>query len=296
MEQLRRVTFRDAKFGGLAVGLVEDSVRAPLSPACALLDTGYSTFEEAAAELFSCQYSTTSGIATRMPDDTNAEFSLMKGVDDGRYPRGALMGVFRNGSWTRRYFVYADLFVEGQGFRLSNRLGVEQGLELADRMLNGMGIGCSGRNLSNVEGGEAEWTVTGYVTGCSSGEIVPNTLKKFGEAFFVINDEELQVLDLRNEQYVSGDELLLLLRQQPILNVVPLSIAAVLILVVRAVVRWGTNNDVHRGLELIMKHNLGMKSCDSMLQSRRVVRFEDIVATADSTTDLDFDDYVIEQI
>ena len=82
---------------------------------------------------------------------------------------------------------------------------------------------------------------------------------------------------------INGDDLLLLSRRRSLVSIPVMAILALAVVVLRVIVQLVTNNDLENGIGLIVRDGLGLPCCDSMLCSR------DVVAKYDSEGRILFD-------
>lgn len=75
--------------------------------------------------------------------------------------------------------------------------------------------------------------------------------------------------------FESGDNLPFLRRRSPYVCFSSLLMATVFVCFIRLIVKLATNNDIHLGIELILKRYADIYCCDSMLQNQSVIHYTD---------------------
>lgn len=118
--------------------------------------------------------------------------------------------------------------------------------------------------LRNGEAWKLEWEVQ-YAYGW---EDVKTFLEKQLFKFTLVESEKCEVLDTDGEMELKdAGEFVFLQRKRSIVTARMLGIFTIVVDVVRGVVRAVTRNDVHLGIEMVMKNILRLPRYDSMLQS-----------------------------
>lgn len=95
-----------------------------------------------------------------------------------------------------------------------------------------------------------------------------------------VDSETFEVAETRDSfnptfqaQFKSGDNLPLLRRRSPYVSFFSMLLATGCVCVIRVIVGFATNNDIHLGLELIVKRYADIYCCDSMLQNQSVINY-----------------------
>lgn len=95
--------------------------------------------------------------------------------------------------------------------------------------------------------------------------------------FTLVDSDSLRVVNSEKEgsDVVDGGDFLFIERRRSFMTLAVLIISTAVLVVVRLVVRAVTKNDIHLGIEMVLKNTLNLQRCDSMLQNERMVDYSD---------------------
>lgn len=280
VEQERSVTFSDAGVG-LALGLApRPRIDRQSSLECFEHSALFESSDTPVATAFSCAHFVATPTARKFPDSAvTATFRLER--ETGAFGvEGAIVGVFKNTTYYRRDFFYADLLVGEEAFRVQPNVRMEQGITVVKQFMQKVTNGCELRPLV-VSGGDGSWEME-QVSTCKTimYEDVLAAHNDLAETFSLIDAETLPVLPAGEIEmrYTDGGSLHLLTRRAALGGIRALWIAAGAAVLLRFAARILLNNDVHRGVELLLKRAVGVGSCESLLMVGGSVKFDEVMA------------------
>eukprot|EP00177_Eucheuma_denticulatum_P006506 GFKZ01011843.1.p1 GENE.GFKZ01011843.1~~GFKZ01011843.1.p1 ORF type:complete len:462 (-),score=51.73 GFKZ01011843.1:509-1894(-) len=294
LERDREITFGSAKFDGIALG-----VNANLSTIetcdhdlyCRTFQTSYGKGETAVAEFFSCLYVLISGAGPDAVPDTLVMSSSTR--EDAPFSSILLEYTFSDptsgASLVLRSIAHIDVGVRRASYRLFSLLTAEQGEILFARTVQRIQQTSDSNTTGEVEveqfpsrsGLIPRWRISQkmrIVTGPSElmamlrGALLPITVVDSEQRNF-IDLAGLQSSQIEEVSTVPMDSVPLLVRRRSFVSFATLCIVVAAVAAVRILVRLFTNNDIHQGIEMIMKDLLNIKACDSILQNRVHVHY-----------------------
>lgn len=97
--------------------------------------------------------------------------------------------------------------------------------------------------------------------------------------FTLVDSDKLWVVDTARDGkgQVDGGGFIFVERRRCFMTIGVLGISAVVVVVLRMLIRALTRNDIHLGIEMLLKDTLYLRKCDSMLQNGRSVDYTDKV-------------------
>lgn len=281
------VSFRDAHFGGIALGIADDDRivnghRNNLD--CGKYKVTYARNDKENASFYKCSLAyklnkrTLNATTLSMSQTFNDEVVLKFASPNQRY-----------GSYFR-----IDVRIVGEVYRLRGNIPLTKVKSLMrsgqSKMMKGcpMSLNDARRPPPKVTYYGQKWNISQSLP-CDPGrKIVLDTFRFIGRLFTVVNSETFEIVSTnelkaglgsssdrakRRSNFVRGDDLPFIIRRRSYVSLAPLSITVACILVCKVVLKNLTNNDIDVGIESIVKDGLGMKCCDSMLQNRSRVDY-----------------------
>lgn len=290
LEQDRILTFQDTNFGGLTVGLgpSRQGSKDTDHRYCERNPIRLGAQETQLVEVLTCRTKAIRKNPFKFPAlGVNAEINISKNIPDHRVPPGSMAWSFRNEKRSELKIFHVDIVSGEETYRLKTSVSVQEAKDLMNRGLQELAPHCrespsSGIQVTNQESdsalGDEKWTIR-LPLDCEASfdaEIMNKAYSAMISPLTIVSSDTFEVLRLSTNKYVSGEKLPFLCRRRSLIQVLPLAIMTIVTVLCRLVVRLFTNNDIHKGVELVMKHSLGMNCCDSMLQSSGKIRYNEV--------------------
>lgn len=297
VESDRKLTFRDVGFGGVAFGLNQNFSKADAElsgEVCIEYSTALSDLEISAATFYYC--ASASHTINQVEPRGASVLRMSYGKDGGGKPtpKEAVVVEFELAPNLVRTAVHADLRDnEGRVWRVKTKLtDVEMVRQLFASGVQMFKDACQLANQTVLDesiyredisdGGDAwefEWEVK-----CTYGTETAKTLVENGLLrFTLVESDKLEVIPIDDEveerdagvQTRDAEGFVFVERRRSFMTVGVLGICVIVVVVVRVIVRAVTRNDVHLGIELVLKDTLRLQRCDSMLQNERQIDYSD---------------------
>lgn len=140
--------------------------------------------------------------------------------------------------------------------------------------------GCGENNASpsiTVDEKEKSWLLESQVDCSIDIDFARFALENELLIFTLVDSDSLGVFNVTNDTSKLEDagNLVLLERRRSFMTLGILGITVAVVVVVRIVVKAITRNDVHLGIEMVLKDTLRLQRCDSMLQNEHLVDYSD---------------------
>lgn len=279
------VSFRSANFGGIAFGLPPNGSALlhtrDVSQSCTRILPNLETVVHPIASFFMC---IKSNVIPQPSEQDPASRVILEARADGEV-EVRILDASDHFVASRRL----EMMTEGQLYRLPHSITKEQAIELVKAGGEVLAAGCTQKD---AEGGvppvnviqEGRRVQAEQVFTCE--EQVPVTMK---DAFYeialridTVDDKDLLVAKLEESElgseklfeFTNGDGLPFYRWRGSYASVLVLAILVACTLTARLVVTLFTHNDIHLGLELIIKDQLGLNYADSMLQNGSSFQYE----------------------
>lgn len=284
IEKDSNLTFGDVNFGGMAFGINNDfsTARADIrSEVCTPYATRFSRLEYPVAHVFLCAVaSITEGLVSASQARLE-KLTLSHGRDSNafRVPRDAILVEYEQFPRLYSTAYHADVQSEGKVYRVRQKVDVALAETIFRNAVNMFIERCKDvRNFTIEEeqakvlsqnDGNGTWYFE-WVHDCpvKSSDIKTILETEFNK-FTVIEADKLEVVNIDDvgSAFREGDDIVLLVRRRSFATFGALCITVAVVVVLRIIVRLISNNDVHLGIELVLKDTLRINRCDSMLQN-----------------------------
>lgn len=286
----RKLTFNDVGFGGLAFGLNSNFsvANAQLKIAiCNEYAMALSDLETSVAEFYYCARPLATEVDTSVFG--KAVFRLSYGMKriGVRAPSEAVVVEFRQEPYVFAFDLHAILRDEnGNVWRVRTKIDdvsiVEQVFESGVKAFMGL---CVGKSVEELEkesllytkeiAGEA-WRFEWRVRCAYSQEIVKTVVEKEIFKFTLVESEVLEVVSVDAEEKVTdAGGFMFVKRRRTFASIGVLGICVAIVAVLRIVIGIVSRNDVHLGIEMLLKDTLRLQRCDSMLQNANRVDYSE---------------------
>lgn len=286
LESNRKVSFREAQFGGISFGvadalIIEEKLNFFGEP----VHVDYSKYDIPIAQFFTgavSEFYNSTGFKRLQEvdeDDRTAILHLQSGDDETvllSMETQSLRIVVRK---------FSELNVEGALFRVKKDVSVEQGRELLQNALSILLKNCpedsnTGVILGSPPAGQPAPSGDGWdlhvILKCRAYNISEvNLAMHMVEASLALKDAtNLNLVQIKGEQVgVELWDLPLLVRTSSFVSLPILCIITLGAIILRVLVKLVTNNDSLLCVETIIKDRVGAKCCDSLLQGENLVYY-----------------------
>lgn len=286
------VSFQEANFGGIAVG-VNDEPKFFGHRICSLHETKFSTLEHPIAEVFTCVHATSHEHPSKFPSGVTGTLRVSTNVEV-LSPIDSIVVEFRNATFSFRIFFHVDISVGKFLYRVKSKLTAVNGAKLVSDGVQRLLANCTSPGSLPLEQqlfpktsplAPESWIVAQNMT-CAQypQQSVIKDSEWVSGRLGIVNSNELLVLNVTDSfmtnkgnsryKYIPGAGLPLLRRRRSYAPIVHLGISALSLVVLRVVVWMLTRNDIYQCVELLLKYSFGLPTCDSMLQYDRKVRHD----------------------
>lgn len=290
LERDSDLSFRQANFGGIALGIGRVQDRPPIrelvmTHSCRLHSMKLRRGESPLTDFFTCRHYSSNNHT--FEDGSKGVLRLSRNLHREGMPFESILAQASAKLVEEEDAVYADLQSGGKAYRLRPLLSSADGEVLFKA---GMGhllrrCDCSTGPLRVVEGSNsAGWSISQNIT-CATCEqvIVTEAVQLMTRDITLVESDRFDVFELPNEvllgevassaEFSRGFDLLLLRRRQGIVTFTEVCLAALVVVMLRIVLRMFVCNDVHIAVELLLKQRLDVPCCDSLLQRNRRLYF-----------------------
>lgn len=259
-------------------------------------DVNYGLLEFKEALFYTC-YVSSGGLGEPYPNGTIGSFRISQNTAYRNAPQESF--IIEIDTTMRRFTVnlLVDLYTDTHNYRVTTRMSVQQGKQIINKVTPFLLQGCPPEVL-NIETSDLpsdpaerdrQWTLLTPLTCINANATQWGEIIRAASAWIALVDtDQFRLYNLSSgaapdasRDYVSGDNLTFLRRRINFAPFVPLCFVVAALILLRAIVRILTTNDVHRGVEMILKQNLRVKSCDSMLQDGRKVFYADLLEVSE---------------
>ncbi|KAI0559815.1 hypothetical protein FGB62_136g00 [Gracilaria domingensis] len=277
------VSFRDVKFGGLAMGLVEDQSRNRKndSSRCQKLETRLGHGETGVTDFFRCY-----GITEPLPFDTGNNLKA------GSFvvllsPTSTNIGVtviVPGKRWLT--FLSLDINDGQKPYSLRNLLTFEQQSRIFEHGVREMAKPCS--SAVQTRGNDVSWVFPAQPESLSEQRLLSVLVEcaEYNEDHLVkvadgmlsnvsfVQTDHFEIAESINaKNFTSGDDLVFFRRRGSNASLLAMLITTIVVITGRIVVWCLLINEAPKALEVILKDHLGLKCCDSMLQYEQKVHY-----------------------
>lgn len=312
LERDTDITFKQAHFGGIALGLNTTQNRKVNTGlkvgACQMQETKLHVKEVPMTDFFLCTRATSNNKARVEPGYGNLTLSRNRKQVDGlafeSITADAVIGL-----GLAHYYTQADLHSGGKPYRLRIAVDIEQGRQMFERGRAHLMKNCNctrlGETIETRHAPSHGWSIS-LPLQC---EICPRNLElqslfEMSKGLTLVDSERFEIAQIPTEHskrsqkltFFSGDELIFLRRRRGFASLPTLFALVGGVLVMRMVARLFVHNDVHIAVELLVKSRLGVPCCDSMLQRAEKLKFgpqitdwRDAVVGTDACSDIEND-------
>eukprot|EP00177_Eucheuma_denticulatum_P004460 GFKZ01008100.1.p1 GENE.GFKZ01008100.1~~GFKZ01008100.1.p1 ORF type:complete len:458 (+),score=45.41 GFKZ01008100.1:327-1700(+) len=279
------LTFADVRFGGIAFGLNENlstPIQGDTTQTCVTYDTTLSRLEVPLAEFSACFTASLVKSLTANESDV-AVFRMSHGPIAesrvARVPQDAILVEVDKPPFLISVVMFADLRTPEGVFRVKEAVNLEFARALFENGVLELARICLYNvtrplNITETREGEESWSFEWEMDRCSAGQ---DKIGKFLDIhmvrFTLIDSPEFNVLKIDTGESLQGDDQLFLERRRSFATFAVLGITTLVVVAIRIIIRIFTNNDVHLGIEVVLKDALRINRCDSMLQNNRQVDY-----------------------
>eukprot|EP00177_Eucheuma_denticulatum_P003123 GFKZ01005632.1.p1 GENE.GFKZ01005632.1~~GFKZ01005632.1.p1 ORF type:complete len:441 (+),score=64.00 GFKZ01005632.1:275-1597(+) len=281
-------TFADVSFGGLAFGISQEPfVKSVLDgKICRRIRDDLRKTDSAVAEFYFCGDADVTLNPGGVDNGGPTNFTVSKDNSDVTAAKNSYILDIANENLRARGEVYGEVVTRDGEFLMENLITVEDGERLLRNGLEYLLEACRNDSDSAVEMELGErltnssdtdiWSVTGSLT-CTFDD--PKTaiqaLEKGTENVTFVGTNEFRVVNASDgESVVRIEDHVFFRRRASLVSFLVLVIVTASSLVIRIIVRAFTNNDLHVGIELLLKDTLNIPPYDSMLSVEDVVDYE----------------------
>lgn len=284
LEHVRVVTFKEASFGGVEIGvrpLEKDGLSMQiLMPGCIRYNQRLGRTETPSSQFLLCSN-------TEFRVSENQASTIRVTVDTA----GQIKLTISAPGFTVEQSVTMELAVDSFVYRLKSGITEQQAKSILQTGQDSLGTKCGG-TVTDVapdpilELGEDEWSVTQQVR-CYNG--ISEYDAKFGvyemaERLTLVETDLLQLLSLDDLKagiirYFDGGSIRYFNRHETYVSFALLAFLAIGVTILRVLVKMLTNSDIHMATETIVKDRLQLPCCDSMLQSKIKVMYRQTLGT-----------------
>lgn len=275
LETDNSLTFGDARFGGLALGITNANqtiANYQTSVTCQRYNTSFGYGVSESADFTVCaQY-------FLLAEDIRRSNVTVRGVWDS----GTFNGEVTADTTMFSIAIVGNVRVGKKLFRLRQKMWPEEFFELMRNQHGAIMQKCDSGLDSRMQSsnGGSEILFTTYCSFLISEDIIL-FLRGFQRAIGLVEDDELYVADASEGkmaaivEFVSRDDLLLLKRRRPYFSLAAVMIMTGIVVIVGAIVSCLTRNDTYLGIEIIVKKVLKLNKFDSLLGNKEVIRYVD---------------------
>lgn len=283
------LTFADVGFGGIAFGLRED-LSTPIvgntSQTCVTFNTRLGRLESPLTEFSTCFLAS---IVVQIKNDTKRTKGGVFRMSHGpaaesrvtRVPQDAVLVEFERPPDLVTVVMHADLRTPQGVYRLKENIDLNYARALFQNGVVELAATCfrpelgqGPLNIIETLEDEQSWSFEWEIEDCV---YVRSDVAQFLDVhmakFTLIDSPEFNILNLSSREAEKGDDQLFLTRRRSFATFPVLSITTLVAVAIRIIIRIFTNNDVHLGIEVVLKDALRINRCDSMLQNNRQVDY-----------------------
>lgn len=292
------VSFADAHFGGVGVGINDDQSTAKLSNLfieCSQFESQYGDREEPLADFFACRF------PYYIPNKSSDAKTTTMTITQSAGETVTVLVASPNRFYESRFHV--DVRVSGDVYRIKNHLNSGQGKRLAGIGAQEIFEGCSNRTpdqeetknailpiQTDLQNGRWAHSISVQCAQPPPENVVQTAISSVVKRLTLINTEKFEIVDVKDiehqaakeKPFVLGDRLSLIRRRRSYMSPAVLIITVAIALICRIVVKAVTNNDIIVATEMMIKERMGMKSCDSLLQNTSIVGYRTLHDYEDS--------------
>lgn len=295
VESGRLLTFNDVSFGGVTYGIPAKGKsfipRPTLSDICAEYETTLSEYETAISTFHYCERVVlTPSEANDLHNTSSLRLSYGVNFEDADLPKEAVTLQYDEGTTLFKVSQYIDLLVEES--KVSRRdstvwrvktsfpnLGQLEDVfrQRAAKFESDCRVEPFNPEDVLVEKDSNRWMFEKRLNCIQNPRIIRTELMSLFPDFALVPSDKLRVVGLQTDggEEIDGKNFLFIRRRQSVMALGALGISVAVLLVLRVIVRVFTRNDVHLGVEMVLKDVLSLHIWDSMLQNERVVDYSE---------------------
>lgn len=297
------LTFADVSFGGVALGVSSDQNFVATEEdrkLCRRVSTQLRKTDTPVAEFFFCADAivllnssaiiddSQSPAIPNTPEQDTTVFTVSRDDFDVVAAKNSYSVNIENTRIQARGDIFGEVLTTSGGFHLRNVITQQDGERHLRNGLQFLSEKC--RDDPDIQGsgeigdilvdssGEDRWSLRGSVE-CTldNTTVMFDALQRAVENVTFVETDEFQVVNSTDGEVVRIEGEIFFRRRESLVSFLVLTIVVATSLVIRIIVRVFTNNDLHVGIELLLKDTLNIPPYDSMLSVEDVVDYEKTV-------------------